>query len=270
MPILPASYEYPEQELYIIMCVLETVDTTKFHSHKLKTNQNRYKSFIFDMDNTLFDLVGAKMRACGRVAAHCGAGSAEDLFSYFLRRKGGFEDPVNIREYLVHHGCFSEEMYRVCTDIYREEKLRDLAPYPGVVATLKLLADNGFRMALVTDAHLPDTRARLERTGLSGFFDPLVTFEVTGSHKPSTLPFLSALMQMDATSRETLLVGDSPVRDIAPGMVLGMTTVYARYGDRFPRTGSDGGAHYAIDDFRDLAGIVGLPGCRTGLDRFTG
>jgi len=232
--------------------------------------QKPVRNVIFDMDNTLFDLVGAKMRACGRVASHCGAGSAEDLFSYFLRRQGGFEDPVNIRDYLVDHGCFSSEAYRECTGIYREEKLRDLTPYPGVVDTLRLLSDYGFRMALVTDARLPETRARLERTGLSGFFDPLVTFEVTGSHKPSTLPFLSALMQMDATARETLLVGDSPVRDIAPGMVLGMTTVYARYGDRFPRTGSDGGAHYAIDNFWDLAGIVGLPGCRTGLDRFMG
>ncbi|NYT17580.1 MAG: HAD family hydrolase [Methanomicrobiales archaeon] len=232
---------------------------------------NGISSLIFDMDNTLFDLVGAKMRACGRVAAHCRNGSAEELFSYFLRRPGGFEDPVNIRDYLVHHDCFSEESYQECTGIYREEKLRDLAPYPGVVATLRLLTDNGFRMALVTDAHLSETRTRLERTGLSGFFDPVVTFEVTRSHKPSTLPFLSALiMQMDATARETMLVGDSPVRDIAPGMVLGMTTVYARYGDRYPRTGSDGGATHAIDDFRDLAGIVGLPGPRTSLDYFIG
>ena len=231
---------------------------------------NGISALIFDMDNTLFDLVTAKMRACGRVAAHCGAGSAEDIFSYFLRKPGGFEDPENIRDFLVHSGCFSEESYKECTDIYREEKLRDLTPYPGVVETLHQLASHGFRMALVTDAHFPETRARLERTGLSEFFDPVVTFEVTGAHKPSMLPFLSALLRMDATARETLLVGDSPVRDIAPGVVLGMTTVYARYGDRFPRSGSDGGAHHAIDDFRELAGMVGLPVRHTGLDRFVG
>jgi len=125
-------------------------------------------------------------------------------------------------------------------------------------------------MALVTDAHRSETCSRLERTGLSCFFDPVVTFEVTGAHKPSTLPFLSALMQMDATARETLLIGDSPVRDIAPGVVLGMTTIYARYGDRFSRSGADGGAHHAIDDFRDLSCIVGLPVGRTGLDCFVG
>ncbi|NYT07714.1 MAG: HAD family hydrolase [Methanomicrobiales archaeon] len=222
------------------------------------------------MDNTLFDLVGAKMRACGRVAAHCGAGNAEELFSYFLRRQGGFEDPENIRDFLVHQGRFSQEMYRHCTVIYREEKLRDLTPFPGVVSTLRTLSDHGFRMALVTDARLPETRARLERTGLLEFFDPVVTFEATGSYKPSTLPFLFALLQMQTTARETLLVGDSPVRDIAPGVVLGMTTVYARYGDRFPRPGRDGGAHHAIDDFSDLAGIVGISGRLTIPDSCNG
>ncbi len=232
--------------------------------------QKPVRNVIFDMDNTLFDLVGAKMRACGRIADYCGAGSAEELFSYFLRRQGGFEDPENIRDFLVHQGCFSEEIYRQCTDIYRNEKLRDLTPFPGVVPTLRLLSDHGFRMALVTDAHLPETRARLDRTGLAGFFSTIVTYEVTGSHKPSTLPFLSALLQMQATARETLLVGDSPVRDIAPGRVLGMTTVYARYGDRFPRPRTDGGADYAIDDFRDLAGIAGIGVHRTGPDRLPG
>ena len=220
---------------------------------------NGTSSLIFDMDNTLFDLVGAKMRACGRVSAHCRAGSAGELFSYFLRRAGGFEDPENIRDFLCHHGCHSEEVYQQCTEIYQGEKLRDLTPYPGVRDTLRLLADTGFRMAIVTDAHLPDAHARLNRTRLAEFFDPVVTFEVTRAHKPSTLPFLSALLQLRTTARETFLIGDSPVRDIAPGMILGMTTVYARYGDRFSHPGQYGGAHHAIDDFRELAGILGLP-----------
>ena len=248
------------------------VVTTNEHLRRehRRGDRGEYRALVFDMDNTLFDLVGAKMRACSRIAEHCRAGSAEELFSYFLRRQGGFEDPENIRDFLVHQGCFSEELYHYCTDLYREEKLRDLAPFPGVVATLHVLSDHGFPMAIVTDACLPETRARLERTGLAGFFDPVVTFEATRSRKPSVLPFLSALMRMGSVARETLLIGDSPVRDIAPGRVLGMTTVYARYGDRFPRSGRDGGAHHVIDDFRDLAEIAGVAGRMTGLRRFTG
>jgi putative hydrolase of the HAD superfamily len=67
---------------------------------------------------------------------------------------------------------------------------------------------------------------------------------------------------MHATAKETLLVGDSPRRDIAPGVVLGMRTVYARYGDRFSRPTLDGGADHAIDSFPELLGIMGLDGGR--------
>lgn len=219
---------------------------------------------IFDMDNTLFDLVSAKLQACREVTGYIGRGSAEDLFSYFLRRQGGFEDPANIRDFLADHGCFDPATYERCCRIYRAEKIANLVTYPGVPRTLSLLEEHGYPMALVTDAGSQDAMARLNHTGLAGFFDPVVTFELTGSYKPSTLPFLYALEKMAKGSAETILVGDSPRRDIAPGKILGMKTVYARYGDHFPKAGTTGGADHAIDDIRDLAAIIGLPGRSAG------
>jgi len=189
-----------------------------------------------------------------------GAGTAGDLFSYFLRKQGGFEDPGNIRDFMMDHSCYDYDLYMECVSLYREEKLRYLAPYPGVKDTLLRLKTSGFRMGIVTDAHLPDTSLRLGRTGLAWFFDHVITYEMTGAHKPSTLPFLCALVRLNATAKETVLVGDSPRRDIAPGVVLGVRTVYARYGDLFSRPTSDGGADYAIDSFAELLGILGLDG----------
>jgi len=55
---------------------------------------DRIRAVIFDMDNTLFDLVGAKYVACRAIAREAGCGTAEQLFSYFLT--GGrevFEEP---------------------------------------------------------------------------------------------------------------------------------------------------------------------------------
>lgn len=215
-------------------------------------------SLLFDMDNTLFDLVFAKTRACGEVTRRLGVGTAGDLFSYFLRKQGGFEDPGNIRDFMMDHSCFDPDLYLECVSLYHDEKLRYLAPYPGVEDTLSLLKASGFRTSIVTDARLPDTSLRLGRTGLARFFDHVVTHEMTGAHKPSTLPFLCALVRLNATAKETVLVGDSPRRDIAPGVVLGMRTVYARYGDRFSRPTRDGGADHAIDSFPELLDIVGL------------
>ena len=213
------------------------------------------------MDNTLFDLVSAKTRACGAVTGRMGVGNPGELFSYYLRKQGGFEDHGNIRDYMTDHSCYDEDLYRECVSLSRKEQTRNLAPYPGVEETLSFLKSSGFCMGIVTDAHLPEASLRLEKTGLSRFFDHVVTHEMTGAHKPSTLPFLCALVRMDAMAKETLLVGDSPRRDIAPGVILGMRTVYARYGDRFSRPTLDGGADYAIDSFPELLDILGLKRC---------
>ena len=69
------------------------------------------KTLLFDMDNTLFDLVHAKNEACHAVTARLGAGDAEDLFSYFLRRQGGFDDPENIRDFILDHSCYERSLF---------------------------------------------------------------------------------------------------------------------------------------------------------------
>ncbi len=219
-----------------------------------------YKVILFDMDNTLFDLVHAKSRACRAVTARLGAGDAKDLFSYFLRRQGGFDDPENIRDFMLDHSCYERDLFCECTSLYREEQTRNLTLYPGVESTLALLASSGYRLGIVTDAWLAEATTRLQATCLSRFFDHVVTHEMTGAHKPSSLPFLLALILLNTTARETLLVGDSPRRDIAPAGILGMHTVYARYGDRFSRPKSDGGADDAIDSFPEILDLLDCNG----------
>ena len=243
-----------------------------YHSQKIKSGilHNHLTTLLFDMDNTLFDLVYAKTRACGEVTRLIGVGNTGELFSYYLRKQGGFEDPENIRDYMTDHSCYDEDLYLECVSLYRQVQTRNLAPYPGVEETLSFLKSSGFSMGIVTDAHLPNAMLRLEKTGLSRFFDPVITHEMTGAHKPSTLPFLCALVRMNARAKETLLVGDSPRRDIAPGVILGMRTVYARYGDRFSRQTLDGGADHVIDSFPELLGILGFQGVREkGTKRLT-
>jgi putative hydrolase of the HAD superfamily len=247
-----------------------SVDGTKSGSEIEQSNilQRPVKTLIFDMDNTLFDLYTAKMRACESVVSLLGTGRAEELFAYFLRKVGGFEDPASISDFMIDYSCFDPEHYLECTRLYNQEKLKHIIPYKGVRETLQFLEDAGFCMAVVTDARRPEANTRLRHTGLARFFDPVVTTDLTGFHKPSTLPFLYALMKLGARASETVLIGDSPRRDIAPGVILGMRTVYARYGDRFSMKRGSGGADHAIDDFRDLPGVIGIPGHASGLARY--
>jgi len=216
----------------------------------------RIRAVILDMDNTLFDLVEAKYAACRAIAREAGFGTADQLLSYFLRGERGFEDPLNIRDFLEDHGVFDEDLVSRCTRIYHEVKLARIQPYPEVQKTLLTLRERGFPLALVTDAHRPDAVSRLEKTDLLGFFDHIVTHEATWQKKPSPVPFQYALNLLGIPPGEVIAVGDSPRRDIAPCRQMGMVTVYARYGDRFSRGNDMGGADFAIDSLGQVLAIL--------------
>jgi putative hydrolase of the HAD superfamily len=221
-----------------------------------KTSGNRVRAVIFDMDNTLFDLVGAKYAACMAITREAGCGKAEDLFSYFLRNDRGFEDPLNIRDFLEDHGMPDPDLISRCTRIYHEVKLAAIQPYPKVQKTLLALRDRGYPLALVTDAHRPDAVSRLEKTDLIGLFDHIVTHEATWQKKPSPVPFQYALKLLGVLPGEVIAVGDSPRRDIAPCRQMGMITVYARYGDRFSPRDNNGGADFVIDSPGEVLSII--------------
>lgn len=187
---------------------------------------------MFDMDNTLFDFVEAKIRACREIINHIGCGEALDLFQYFRRPGCGFEDWSNIRDYMSDIRVFSQPIYDECCLIYETEKLKAVDPYPNTISTIRELREMGLKIAILTDAHSTNAKKRLEKTGLNQWLDALFSADITGSSKPSHQTFLFALESLGLKPYETLFVGDSLRRDIAPSKTLGMLTAYAAYGDR--------------------------------------
>jgi putative hydrolase of the HAD superfamily len=217
---------------------------------------HRIKGIIFDMDNTLFDLVAAKYEACRTVVRHFGRDDWEDLFNYFMRPAYGFEDWRNIRDYLVDRDIFSPADYHLSCSNYETVKLGAIRPYPGISDLLGNLKTRGIPLALLTDADMVHARARLGVSGFKGLFDHLVTFEMTGRKKPDHAPFLLALKKLDLEATDTAMIGDSPVRDLAPAREIGMHTVYARYGDRLAGTRGEITGHECIDTIAELEDLL--------------
>jgi len=153
-------------------------------------------------------------------------------------------------------GIFVDELFHKACRVYETEKLQHIVPYEGVAETLQLLFSQGYNMGIVTDAQSRDATLRLEKTGLFEFFCCMVSYDMVKVKKPDPEPFLLALEMLNAGPRETVLVGDSPRRDIEPCRNLGIRTVYARYGDRFSRDRTMVAADYCIDSLRDLPEIL--------------
>ena len=212
---------------------------------------------LFDMDNTLFDFVEAKIAACSEVNRILGLDRAMDLLRYFIRRDGwGFEHWNNIRDFMHDNGVYSDELYARCCQVYEEEKIRDLAPYPGITSTLLSLKEMGLSLSVVTDAHLENAVSRLERTGLFGIFDQVIAADLTGAHKPDPKVFQYALERLGCPPSEVLMVGDSLRRDIGPAKRMGMMTAYARYGDRNFHEDREEEADVVLRDIRELLGFL--------------
>jgi putative hydrolase of the HAD superfamily len=64
------------------------------------------------------------------------------------------------------------------------------------------------------------------------------------------------MKKLGVTPIESVLVGDSIRRDIAPAKALGMLAVHAFYGDRNFHEGERKGADYVIHGIRDVIGII--------------
>jgi putative hydrolase of the HAD superfamily len=213
-------------------------------------------AILFDMDNTLFDLVEAQIVACRAVTRSLGVTEENLLFPYFLRPVHGFESHEHIRDFIHDRGLSVPGCYDGARRIYEQEKIRSITPYPGVVGTLARIRDQGLPMGIVTDAHSRDAVMRLEKAGLLPFFCCMVTYDLVKVKKPAPEPFITALDMLKSAPDEVLLVGDSPRRDIEPGKILGIRTVYARYGDRFSNGRSPVQADYTIDTLAELPGIL--------------
>ena len=223
---------------------------------RLSPDDGPVTTILFDMDNTLFDLVEAKLAACREVVAAVGKGDRDELFRYFREGQWGFEDWRNIRDYLCDHSRYSDERYETCCRIYDTVKLDGIVPYPNVPETLETLRDRGFRLGVITDAFARDAERRLAKADLRSRFDLVATCDRTGRKKPDAEPFLFALRALRAFPGETVLVGDSPHRDMEPAKRLGMRTVYARYGDRFSVTRTATHADFVIDDIGELPALL--------------
>jgi len=86
------------------------------------TWHQQVEAVICDMDNTLFDLVGAKREACRCVVDYLGTGDPEALYLRFLNGTHGFEDHRNIRDYLEALGAYQPGTFEVCCRIYEDVK----------------------------------------------------------------------------------------------------------------------------------------------------
>lgn len=219
------------------------------------------KAVIFDFDNTLMDFMRMKKAAVeSAVDAMIDAGLTfrkdamiEKIYKIYTSE--GIEDQQIFDKVLLKE--FGKIDYKILAAGiigYRRAKEGTLALYPHVQLTLTALARMGLRMAVVSDAPRLPVWLRICGLGLQHYFDVVVAFDDTGVKKPDPKPFLKALEHLQVKPSEAIMIGDWAERDMVGAKKVGLTTVFARYGDTANTQLVD--ANYQIDDIHDLVNII--------------
>jgi len=218
------------------------------------------KAVIFDLDNTLLDLMRMKKYCIdASIDAMIDAGlnmskkrAEKELRALYMQN---IEDQKIFQKFLRKvTGKIDPKMLAYAILAYRRIKSGFLAPYPGTKRTLIALKDKGLKLAVVSDAPREQAWLRLASLKLDDFFDTVVTYEDTRERKPSKKPFLRALKMLDVRPEDALMVGDWPERDMAGAKNIGMKTAFAKYGNT---TGYKGKvADYELKRITDLIRIL--------------
>jgi putative hydrolase of the HAD superfamily len=219
------------------------------------------KAVIFDLDNTLVDFMSMKRQAVS-AAIH-------SMIDAGLRLP---PDEVQTRIDLIYkergiefQSVFDQLLYDLFQKVdykilsagiiaYRRAREAALVPYPHVNMTLVELIKRGLKLAVVSDAPSREAWLRLCYLNFHHLFDAVVTFDDTGERKPSPAPFRRALDLLQVQPREAVMVGDWAERDMVGAAQVGITTVFARYGDAFGTVETN--ADYEVADIADLIGVI--------------
>lgn len=112
---------------------------------------------------------------------------------------------------------------------YAESNGRQAKIYPGVLDGLDAFKAKGLRLACITNKAEAFTGPLLERTGLAGRFDVVVSGDTLPRSKPDPMPLIWVCGHFDLKPHDMLFIGDS-VNDFKAARAAGCPVFLVPYG----------------------------------------
>ena len=112
---------------------------------------------------------------------------------------------------------------------YYSKIVADSQPYDDVIESLQALKQAGYRLACVTNKPESFTLPLLQQSGLSEYFELVVSGDSLTRKKPDPMPLMYVCEQFDCLPQSALLVGDSKT-DVAAAWAAGCYVFTVPYG----------------------------------------
>jgi FMN phosphatase YigB (HAD superfamily) len=194
---------------------------------------------IFDLDDTLYDCLGQRVRVTHRYAAQAmvEAGLKADTEAVYRARMRAFRTDPMLRhidaEVTRHFGAENpEEISRIAREAYFNCPVGKLTLFPGSLPLLRFLAKRGVRNFVVSFGEPRIQHAKVKALGLHR--EPSVEkvyFADRNNMLTKEAAFRKIQRRTKLTPGEILIVGDRAAREIRAGKELGMHTVRLLHGE---------------------------------------
>lgn len=166
------------------------------------------KAVLLDVDGTLIDSVDAHAHAWVDVCAEFGY---EVRFENVRRMIGMGGDRV-IPELtgLDDESETGQQISRRRGEIFHEDYLPTLKPFPRVREMLERFTSHGYANVAASSANVKDLKALLEQAGVADMFDEQTSSDDAESSKPAPDIIIAALERAQCEPDEAVMIGDTP------------------------------------------------------------
>jgi len=173
---------------------------------------------VFDMDGVLVDGEPLHFEAVNVLLGEEGKSISLDAYKPYMGTKTGWIDMM--RDYaLAQPAAYYSGRYR---EIILEQYRRKAEALPGAAGLVRGLRAAGMPIAVCSSSILPWVEACLERIGLAGMFDVVVTGSDIEHGKPAPDIYLLTARRLGVDPRNCLAIEDAPA-GIISARAAGMT-----------------------------------------------
>ncbi len=230
----------------------------------------KYKHIFFDLDRTLWDLDRNATEALSDIYAKYdlkskGVPDVEGFVQHYNeynevlwdRYRRRLIDKATLRalrfkQVLAHYGVKDEKLSQSVELDFIHEAPRRKHLVPGAKELLDHLAGN-YRLHIITNG-FPETQAyKMEHSGLTPYFDVIVTSEGSGYAKPDRKIFDHSLKLAKATKEESIMIGDDLAVDIVGAREAGWAQIFYN-----PQAGAhDEDVHHEVKHLSEIPTLLG-------------
>lgn len=206
----------------------------------------KYQHLFFDLDRTLWDFEANSVLALqeiftNRKLATIADWSFREFHEFYKKYNHLLWDQYKLgkvekshlrierfRGTLKKYGIQDEELAKTIADDYVLISPQKTKLFPNVIEVLNALKDK-YRMHIITNGFSEVQFVKLEKSGLSSFFEEVITSEMVGVQKPDVKVFEYALKITQASVNESIMIGDDQDSDINGAQKMGMDQVFVDY-----------------------------------------